>query len=40
MREFLIEQFIKNHDMIKVPSVRTQYGNVASITGVIVNLLV
>ena len=26
--------------MIKVPSVRTQYGNVASITGVIVNLLV
>ena len=40
MREFLIRTFIKDADCIKAPAVRTRYGNLASLTGMLVNIAV
>lgn len=36
---FLVRQFIENHSDVKSTKVRKQYGNLSSITGIVVNVL-
>ena len=40
MTEVLIRLFVKNKDEVKDTNVRQQYGIMASITGIVVNVLV
>jgi cation diffusion facilitator family transporter len=39
MKDFLIKRFIRDYENTKDASVRQQYGNLGSITGIVVNLL-
>ena len=39
MNEWLIRRFVKNHDDVGNPAVRTAYGKLASITGILCNAL-
>ena len=39
MKNFIIKRFIKNYKETGNPNVRAAYGNVASITGIICNVL-
>ena len=39
MTEFLVRRFIKQHDRVHEPDVRSAYGKFAGATGILVNLL-
>ena len=39
LTQFLIRTFIRNHENVKNPAVRTAYGNLASLVGILCNLL-
>lgn len=39
LSDFLIKKFIKNNDKVEEPRVRTAYGNLAGIIGILVNFL-
>lgn len=40
MRDMLIERFVPDSDCVKAPSVRTKYGDLTSIVGIVVNLII
>ena len=40
MQEQLIRWFVKDYDSVKAPTVRTRYGNLTSLVGIITNLII